>query len=470
MEKVQLLLRQHVGAPCAPCVAVGDKVKKGTLIATPTGLGANIFSSVYGEVSEILEDRIVIKADAEQPDEFVPIDVPEDALKLDMIKAAGIVGMGGAGFPTGIKLNIDLSATEQGEFREDINPELPKDFKLEHSYILINDSECEPGLAHNIKQTIEQTDKVIRGVKYCMEITKADKAIFAIKKKNREAVLALLDALKDEENISVHLLPDIYPMGEERAVVRECLGVNLDTTQLPSAARSVVINLETVAKIAEAIEEKKPCISKNVTVRGNIKGGNAAHVFMDVPVGISVGELIEMAGGLDKDDSVGEIIMGGAFTGRAAELDEPTTKTTGAILTTYRMPDLTDKKVGLLVCACGGNEARMRTIAEKMHGEVVSVCRCKQAIENKPGAPLKCLRPGNCPGQVKNNMQFKKDGCEYIIIGNCSDCSNTVMASAPQMGLKVFHQTDHVMRAIGHAQYRQLTVSKQVDQDINVED
>ena len=102
MEKVQLLLRQHVGAPCAPCVAVGDKVKKGTLIATPTGLGANIFSSVYGEVSEILEDRIVIKADAEQPDEFVPIDVPEDASKLDMIKAAGIVGMGGAGFPTGI--------------------------------------------------------------------------------------------------------------------------------------------------------------------------------------------------------------------------------------------------------------------------------------------------------------------------------------------------------------------------------
>ena len=287
MEKVQLLLRQHVGAPCAPCVAVGDKVKKGTLIATPTGLGANIFSSVYGEVSEILEDRIVIKADAEQPDEFVPIDVPEDASKLDMIKAAGIVGMGGAGFPTGIKLNIDLSATEQGEFREDINPELPKDFKLEHSYILINDSECEPGLAHNIKQTIEQTDKVIRGVKYCMEITKADKAIFAIKKKNREAVLKLLDALKDEENISVHLLPDIYPMGEERAVVRECLGVNLDTTQLPSAARSVVINLETVAKIAEAIEEKKPCISKNVTVRGNIKGGSEAHVFMDVPVGIS---------------------------------------------------------------------------------------------------------------------------------------------------------------------------------------
>ena len=113
---------------------------------------------------------------------------------------------------------------------------------------------------------------------------------------------------------------------------------------------------------------------------------------MDVPIGVSVGEMIEKAGGLDKPDEVGEIIMGGAFTGRAAELDEPITKTTGGILTTYRMPDLTGKKVGLLVCACGGNEARMRVIAEKMHGEVVSVCRCKQAIENAKAQVQALLR------------------------------------------------------------------------------
>ena len=111
MGNVQLLLRQHVGAPCAPCVKVGDDVKKGTLIATPTGLGANIFSSVYGKVVDITDDRIIIEPAAEQPDEFVPIDVPADATKLDMIKAAGIVGMGGAGFPTGVKLNINLAET-----------------------------------------------------------------------------------------------------------------------------------------------------------------------------------------------------------------------------------------------------------------------------------------------------------------------------------------------------------------------
>ncbi len=459
MGNVQILLRQHVGAPCAAIVKAGDEVKKGTKIATPTGLGANIFSSVYGVVEEVLEDRIVIRPDEEQKDEFVPIEVEDENDKLAMVKEAGIVGMGGAGFPTGIKLGINLAETEMAELDPEINP---AGFKLEHSYILINAAECEPGLEHNIRQIEEQCDKVVRGVKYCMEITHADKAIFAIKKKNDKAIGILRKAIAGEADISIHLLPDIYPMGEERAVVRECLGVNLTTMQLPSAARSVVVNLETAAKIAEAIDEKKPCITKNLTVRGKINGGNGAHVFMDVPVGVSVGELIEKAGGID--GVYGEIIMGGAFTGKATELDAPITKTTGGILVTIEFPDLHGANVGLLVCACGGSEERMCEIAEKMNGKVVSVCRCKQAIENKPGAPLKCLRPGNCPGQVKNNMQFKKDKCEYIIIGNCSDCSNTVMASGPKMGLKVFHQTDHVMRTVGHSLYRTLRVSKQVDQ------
>lgn len=279
MGNVQILLRQHVGAPCAPCVEVGADVKKGTLIAVPTGLGANIFSSVYGKVTEITEDRIIIEPAEEQPDEFVPIDVPEDASKLDMVKAAGIVGMGGAGFPTGVKLNINLAETQMGEIDPEINPELPADFKVDCGYILVNAAECEPGLEHNIRQIEEQCDKVVRGVKYCMEITHADKAIFAIKKKNQKAIKTLQKALESEPAISMHLLPDIYPMGEERAVVRECLGVNLTTTQLPSAARSVVVNLETAAKVAEAVDEKKPCISKNLTVRGKLVGGNGAHVL-----------------------------------------------------------------------------------------------------------------------------------------------------------------------------------------------
>ncbi|MGN1267806.1 MAG: proline reductase-associated electron transfer protein PrdC [Dorea sp.] len=440
MGNVQILLRQHVGAPCAAIVKAGDEVKKGTLIATPTGLGANIFSSVYGVVEEVLEDRIVIKPDEEQKDEFVPIDVAEDASKLDMVKAAGVVGMGGAGFPTGIKIGTDLNG----------------------GYVLVNAAECEPGLKHNIIQLEENTDATIRGLKYCMEICNAAKGIIAIKKKNEKAVEILRAAIKDEDNLSIHLLPDIYPMGEERAVVRECLGIELETTQLPSAANAVVINCETLLRITEAIEEKKPCFSKNMTVIGKINGGNEPHVFMDVPVGTCVGDMIEAAGGIA--EPYGEIIMGGPFTGKSTTLDAPTTKTTGGIIVTVEFPDLHGAPVGLLVCACGGNEDRMREICEKMNGKVVSVATCKQAVAAKPGAPLKCERPGNCPGQAKNNLQFKKDGAEYIIIGNCSDCSNTVMGSAPQMKLKVFHQTDHVMRTIGHSLYRHLRVSKQVEQ------
>ena len=380
MGNIQILLRQHVGAPCAAIVAAGDRVEKGTLIATPTGLGANIFSSVYGVVEEVLEDRIVIKPDEEQKEEFVPI---AEGSKLDMVKAAGIVGMGGAGFPTGVKIGADL----------------------EGGYILINAAECEPGLRHNIQQLEEECDKVIRGVKYTMEISNAGKAIFAIKKKNEKAVQALKEALKAEDNISIHLLPDIYPMGEERAVVRECLGIELPPTDLPLAAKSIVINVETLARITEAIEERKPCFSKNLTVIGKLNGGNEPHVFKDVPVGTSVSDLIERAGGIDGE--YGEIIMGGPFTGKATTLEAPITKTTGGIIVTIEFPDLHGATMGVLVCACGGDEARMRDIAQKMNANVVSVARCKQAAEMKNGA-LKCERPGNCPGQVKNSMQFKK--------------------------------------------------------------
>ena len=434
MSQIKIMLKQHIGAPRAPVVVAGDKVKKGTLIAQPTGLGANIFSSVYGEVAEITENYILINADEVQPDEFEPI---TGETTLELVKNAGIVGMGGAGFPTAVKLNANLN----------------------DGYILVNAAECEPGLLHNIHQLETQTEKTVRGVKYCMEIAGATKAIFAIKAKNEKAVKAIKEAIKNEPSMSVFLMPDIYPMGEERAVVRECLGILLEPTQLPSAANAVVINAETVLRVAEAVEDKKPCFSKNLTVTGKV---NNPTIFTDVAVGTPVSELIEAAGGLC-DGVIGEVVMGGPFTGKSmADLNDPITKTTGGIIPTIEFPDLHGANIGILVCACGGSEARMREICEKMNAKVVSVQRCKQAMEIK-GA-LKCENPGNCPGQAQKCIAMKKDGAEYIIIGNCSDCSNTVMGSAPKMGLKIFHQTDHLMRSIHHPLYRKLRVSKKIEQ------
>lgn len=442
MSSLKFLLKQHIGAPCKPVVKPGDKVKKGTLIAKPNGLGANIFSSVYGTVESINEQMIVVTPDKEQPNKYVKL--KKVASKVDMVKASGLVGMGGAGFPTGVKLDTDL----QG------------------GYILVNASECEPGLRHNITQleNKELCEKTVRGVEYCMEISNAAKAIFAIKKKNTAAVKSLKEAIQGKTNMSIHLLPDIYPMGEERAVVRECLGILLEPDKLPSAAHANVCNVESVLRVAEAIEDCKPCFSKNMTVIGQLNGGNAPHVFMDVPVGTCVGDLIEKAGGIDGE--YGEIIMGGPFTGRPTTLESPVTKTTGGIIVTIPFPDLHGAPVGILVCACGGSEERMRDLVAKMNGKVVSVTFCKQAKEVKPGAPRKCENPGNCPGQAQRCLTMKKEGSQYILIGNCSDCSNTVMGSAPKLGLKVIHQTDHVCRTIGHPLYRHLTVSKTVDQDI----
>ena len=429
----KILLRQHVGAPCEAVVKIGDRVKKGSLIAKPTGLGANIFSSVYGEIKEITEQAIIIEKDEDQPEDFVKLE-GED--KLGLIKDAGIVGMGGAGFPTAVKLGTKVK------------------------YILVNAAECEPLLHHNVDQMVENTELTIRGLKYVMEICDAEKGIFALKAKNKKAVDALVEGCKDDDSLDIHLLPDIYPMGEERAVVREVLGVLLDPTDLPLKADTVVINVETLQRVAEAIELKKPCFSKNITVVGKLNGGVEPHVFMDVPVGTSVRELIEMAGGIDGE--YGEIIMGGPFTGKACDLDEPITKTTGGIIVTEPFEDLKGEKMGLLVCACGGNEERMQDLAKKMNAEVVCVQKCKQAVDVKGN--LKCENPGNCPGQALKVMNIKKAGAKHILIGNCTDCSNTVMGSAPKMNLEVHHQTDHVLETVGKDVIRYMTTSKTVPQ------
>ena len=118
--------------------------------------------------------------------------------------------------------------------------------------------------------------------------------------------------------------------------------------------------------------------------------------------------------------------------------------------------------MGLLVCACGGNEERMQDIAKKMNAEVVCVQKCKQAIDVKGN--LKCENPGNCPGQALKVMNIKKADAKHILIGNCTDCSNTVMGSAPKMNLEVHHQTDHVLQTVGKDVIRYMTTSKTVPQ------
>ena len=431
----EILLKQHIGSPAKAVVKPGDRVRRGSLLAVPEGLGANVHSSVDGLVKEVKEDRILVEETAEQEEGFQPIS-GEDILSL--IREAGIVGMGGAGFPTAKKLNIDLKG----------------------GYLLVNAAECEPLLMHNMRQILEQPEKTLRGINYAMQSCKAAKAVIAIKKKHEEEINLLLRTLPDFPNITLHLLPDLYPMGEERAVVREVLGILLPPTALPSEAGAVVINVETCLRIAEAVEEKKPSFLKNITVAGKLKKGKESQVFMDIPVGTTVGELITMAGGIDGE--YGEILLGGPFTGTAVSLSTPITKTSGGILVTEPFPDLKGAKTGVLICACGGNMDRMEDLCKKYNATLTAVQACKQAVDVR--GTLKCENPGNCPGQAAKILHFKNKGCTDILIGNCSDCTNTVMGSAPKMNLTVHHQTDHVLKTVGMEPMRYLTKSKTVEQ------
>lgn len=421
------LLKQNIGVSDIPTVKIGDAVRKGALIARADGLGADLHASVSGTITEITDRWISIRADEVQSETFEPI--PECGEIAETVKAAGIVGMGGAGFPTYVKLKTDLKG----------------------GTILANSVECEPLLHHNIEQLTKDPESVYRGILYAMRATNASQGILAIKKKNKAAVEAFQSVLKSGDNIRMVQLKDQYPMGEERAVVRETLGVLLKPDQLPAAAGAVVLNVETLLRITQAVELRRPAISKNVTVIGKLKSGTKAQVFMDVPIGTSVRDLIERAGGID--GNYGEIIMGGPYMGHSVGLDDVITKTSGGIIVTMEFPE-EKRNMGLLVCACGANEARLREIAGKMHANVVAVERCKQAVESR--GLLKCEDPGNCPGQAEKILSLRKQGAQVLLISNCSDCTNTVMCVAPKLKMPVYHCTDHVMRTVGHPLIRHM--------------
>jgi proline reductase-associated electron transfer protein PrdC len=385
-------------------------------------LGTNIFSSVSGVVTEVNETEIVIEADENQSKSYKRLTKTEP---LELIKEAGIVGLGGAGFPTYAKLS--------NSFEKD-------------GVVIVNGAECEPVLEHNIRAIEKNPGQLVRGLRIAMEITKAARGIIAIKEIHKEAVLKLSKEIENDKDIEIALLQDVYPMGEERAIIRETLGKLLGVQSLPMEAGVIVINAETVCRIQEAVDLKKPFIDKNMTVAGKIKGNeNLIQVFYDIPLGISVEDVFQMAGGLSED--YGELIMGGPYTGKRISPKAPVIKTTGGLIAAECFPK-GPEKIGLLVCACGADKERLMELAKSMCSDVVGIEYCKQA--HKVKSTYKCENPGRCPGQVQKVMALKKAGAQAVLISNCTDCSNTVMSCAPKLGLPVYHCTDGALRAVNH--------------------
>ncbi len=381
-------LRQHVGAPSKPLVSIGDTVQRGQQIAELNGLGANIYASVSGRIVSVDETQIGIEADAQQTDNFVPLtaDTP-----LELIKQAGVVGAGGAGFPAHVKFGTPIP----------------------HGTVIVNAAECEPLLHHNIQFLEQHPEVIIRGLQIVMEIVQADTGYIVIKTKHLKALTAIGKACKDVSNISVKILPDMYPAGDERVIVREILGVVLEPGALPSTAKTVISNVESIKNVVQAVDFKRPVITKDITVAGLVKN---PQVFLDVPLGASVQEYIDKCGG--EIEPHGELVLGGPFTGKHGEPDAVITKTLGGILISMPFPKET-RKIGVIGCECGAGIERLKEIAAGMGAAVVAETTCKRMVD--VNGRLRCDLPGICPGQAEKVLYLKKNGAEVILTGTCED-------------------------------------------------
>ena len=316
-------LSQHIGAPAKAVVAVGDRVLKGQLIAEAGGfISAPVFSSVSGTVKAI-ENRLVVNGNN---DECIIIENDRenetvsdfgkdrglDSLSaediVDIIKKAGIVGLGGAGFPTGVKVS-------------------PKNANNIDT-VIINGSECEPYLTSDYRLMLERNEEIIKGIKAVLKALPNAKAVIGIENNKPEAIKALDEKTSGEDKISVCPLKTKYPQGGERQLIYAITGRKINSKMLPADKGCIVLNTASCYAIYEAVYKNMPLIHKVMTITGE-----AVHspCNVDVPLGVSHSYVLEKCGGA-KDDVV-KFISGGPMMGMAmSSLDVPVVKTSSSIL------------------------------------------------------------------------------------------------------------------------------------------
>ena len=313
---------QHIGAPASPVVAVGDRVLKGQKIAEAGGfVSAPVYASVSGTVKAI-EPRfnpagskvnsIVIENDGEYEEVTYPEVKPLDEMTkeeiLNVIAEAGIVGMGGAGFPTRVKLS----------------PKEPD--KID--YIIANCAECEPYITADYRRMMENAEELVGGMRAVLKLFDNAKGIFGVEDHKPDCIQKLKELTKDEPRMEVLSLKTKYPQGGERQLIYATTGRAINSAMLPADAGCVVDNVETMITINRVITEGKPSMERVVTVSGNAV--NEPGNFL-VPFGISQAELVEAAGGFKTDPE--KIISGGPMMGFSMfTLDVPVTKTSSSIL------------------------------------------------------------------------------------------------------------------------------------------
>ncbi len=315
-------LSQHIGAPAVPIVKKGDYVLTGQKIAEAGGfVSAPVYATVSGTVKAIEPHRVVtgdsimsiVVDNDEKYDEveFVGVESADTLSKeeiIEKIKEAGIVGMGGAGFPTHVKLS-------------------PKDpDKIE--YVIANCAECEPYLTSDYRRMLEEPHKLVEGLKIILRLFDNARGILAVEDNKPDCIKILKDLTKDEKRILVKELKTKYPQGSERHLIYATTKRAINSSQLPSDAGCVVNNVDTIVAIYHAVIEGKPLMQRIVTITGEAIRNPQNY---RVRIGTNYHELIEAAGGFRVQPE--KIVSGGPMMGFGLfDLDVPTTKTASALL------------------------------------------------------------------------------------------------------------------------------------------
>ena len=323
-EEMVFPLSQHIGAPAIPCVAVGDRVLMGQKIAEAGGfVSAHIHSSVSGEViaieprmhhSGVKMNAIVIKNDG--LDEMSPDIKPRDWRKLspkeivDAVREAGLVGMGGATFPTHVKLSP------------------PPDKKIQ--YIIINGAECEPYLTSDHRAMLETPEQIIEGLKILMKVFGLDEGYIAIENNKPDAIALMKEWASREGNEGIHIVKvkTKYPQGSEKHLIKAVTGRSVPPGKLPMDVGCVVDNIDTCAAIARTFMYGFPVIMRIVTVSGDCIENPSNF---RIRVGTNVEDAIKKCGGFGRPAA--KVILGGPMMGISVpDTDIPIVKGTSGIL------------------------------------------------------------------------------------------------------------------------------------------
>lgn len=325
-KTVSILLGQHIGKPASPVVSRGDEVKVGTLIAKADGfVSANIHSSVSGKVKKIetildasgyQRPCITIQCDGEDTWEDTIDRTPEIIREIKLsseeiiqrIAECGIVGMGGATFPTNVKLMPPKDAT----------PEC----------VIINGAECEPYLTADHRTLLERGEEVLIGLQILMKSVGVTKGYVAIENNKRDAIQKLTELASSMPGIEIVPMKVKYPQGGEKQLIDTVLKRRVASGKLPVTEGAIVQNVGTALAVYEAVQKNKPLVERVVTVTGKAVK-NPCNLL--VRIGTPLSELIETAGGMPR--STAKLVSGGPMMGKAVYSDEiPVAKGTSGVL------------------------------------------------------------------------------------------------------------------------------------------